>query len=271
MDNTEIMELLNFEDSGKNNGIRYWYARELMKLLGYENYTVFKNVINKATQACITLNIDVQENFIQIKRDIDGKEQSDFKLSRFACYLISMNGDPKKQQVARVQVYYITLSEKIRAYYEQSGNVERILIRDELSGKEKSLAGIAKKHGVVSYPLFQNAGYRGLYNMDLNKLKIMKGLKDLDRSLLDFMGKEELAANLFRITQTEAKIRNENIQGQNNLEVTAEKVGKEVRNTMIKISGTKPEDLELTDDVRTVKKDLKDTHKKFKKLDKPKK
>lgn len=87
----------------------------------------------------------------------------------------------------------------------------------------------------------------------------------------EIMGKEELAANLFRITQTEAKIRNENIQGQNNLEVTAEKVGKEVRNTMIKISGTKPEDLELTDDVRTVKKDLKDTHKKFKKLDKPKK
>lgn len=261
----------NFEDFGKENGVRYWFARDLMTFLEYSSYSSFKQVINKAHSACLTLNIEVSENFIQTKREIDGLLQDDYKLTRFACYLIAMNSDPKKQPVAQAQLYFIQTAEIIRNHILESENMERILIREDISSRESSLSGVAKSHGVESYPLFQNAGYRGLYNKNLNELKKIKGLSDIKRSLLDFMGKEELAANLFRITQTESKIKNENIQGQINLENASEKVGAEVRKVIINTSGNKPENLPLSDDIKSVKKEIKSTHKKFKKIDKPNK
>ncbi len=114
------------------------------------------------------------------------------------------------------------------------------MTREEISGREKSMVGVVKKAGIENYALFQNAGYRGMYNKNILQLKIIRNI-DKNKGLLDFMGKEELAANLFRITQTELKIKNEHIKGQQKLEVTAENVGQEVRNTMIKISGIAPE------------------------------
>ncbi len=261
-------ETPNFEEMGHTNSERYWYARDFMKWLGYENYNSFRAVINRAIAACTALNISVADNFIQIERDIDGQNCPDFKLKRFACYLIAMNGDPKKTQVAKAQIYFVCIAETFRHYLEESEKIERFLIREEVSDREKSLVGVAKKHGVSNYPLFQNAGYRGMYNMNLSKLKEYKGIPDLKRSLLDFMGKEELASDLFRITQTEAKIRKDKIQGQENLENTAEKVGGQVRKAMSEISGNLPEDLAITDDIRQVAKELKQTHKKLKKIDK---
>lgn len=258
----------NFENLGHDNSIKYWFARDLMRLLGYESYTSFRTVINRATAACIALNIDVLENFIQTEREIDGRLVQDFKLTRFACYLISMNGDPKKPQVAKAQVYFICIAETFRNYLEESENIERVLIREEVSDREKSLSAVAHRHGVTCYPLFQNAGYRGMYNKNLNDLKQIKGLENMKRSLLDFMGKDELASNLFRITQTETKIKKENIQGQSSLELTAEIVGKQVRKAMLEISGTRPEELPLAEDIKKVKSGLKQTHKKFKKIDK---
>lgn len=242
-----------------------------MKLLGYENYTVFLKAINRAIGACMSLNIQVTENFVQVEREIDNKTVSDYKLTRFACYLIAMNGDPKKPQVAKAQIYFISMAEVIRHYVEQTENIDRLIIREEITDREKSLSGVAKSHGVIQYGLFQNAGYRGMYNKNINELKKIKGLKDLKRSLLDFMGKEELAANLFRITQTEAKIKNEEIKGQQNLEKAAEGVGRKVRQTMIEISHTPPENLALKGDIQNVKKELKETEKKFKQIDKPSK
>lgn len=239
----------NFENLGHDNSIKYWFARDLMRLLGYESYTSFRTVINRATAACIALNIDVLENFIQTEREIDGRLVQDFKLTRFACYLISMNGDPKKPQVAKAQVYFICIAETFRNYLEESENIERVLIREEVSDREKSLSAVAHRHGVTCYPLFQNAGYRGMYNKNLNDLKQIKGLENMKRSLLDFMGKDELASNLFRITQTETKIKKENIQGQSSLELTAEIVGKQVRKAMLEISGTRPEELPLAEDI----------------------
>jgi len=258
----------NFEEMGHTNAERYWYARDFMRWLGYENYNSFRAVINRAIAACTALNISVIDNFIQIEREIDGQKRPDFKLKRFACYLTAMNGDPKKPQVAKAQIYFVCIAETFRHYIEESENIERFLIREEMSDREKSLAGVAKKHGVSHYPLFQNAGYRGMYNMNLSKLKEYKGIPDLKRSLLDFMGKEELASNLFRITQTEAKIRKDNIRGQEKLEVTAETVGGQVRKAMLEISGNRPEDLPIADDIKQVAKELKQTHKKLKKIDK---
>jgi len=262
----------SFEDLSQQNGQLYWFASDLMVALGYDGFSSFKTVINRALSACTSLNIDIFDNFTKIERTVNGKNVEDYKLSRFACYLIAMNGDPKRYQVAQAQAYFIAIAETYRNSLVEYENIERVLIRDEISEREKSLGGVASKHGVVNYPLFQNAGYRGMYNKNLSELKKVKGLdgKDFKRSLLDFMGKDELAANLFRVTQTELKIKNENILGQKKLEVAAETVGREVRKTMIKISNTRPEDLSLTTDIKIVKSTIKETHKKFTQIDKKK-
>lgn len=261
----------SFEDLGRQNGFRYWFARDLMKMLGYTDYAVFKRgAINKAMTVCSTLDIDVTANFEQTTRDIDGIKQSDYRLSKFACYLVAMNGDVKKKEVAIAQAYFITVTEAFKRCVHEARQVERIAIRGEVTQRETSLSSVAKNAGIENYAFFQNKGYLGLYNMPINELKERKGIP-ADRSPLDFMGKEELAANLFRITQTEAKIRNEGIKGQKKLENAAFFVGHQVRQTMEEISGTRPENLPIATDIKTVKSDIKSTQKEFLKLDKSKK
>ncbi|WP_019672289.1 BRO family protein [Psychrobacter lutiphocae] len=258
---------INFNDLCAENGFTYWYARDYMKMLGYQKYNSFKKPVNKAITTCMTLDIDVTDNFVQVNRVINGEEVKDYKLSRFACYLIAMNADGKKLEVARAQAFFAAAAETIRRYVSDASQVERVLIRDEISIHEKSLSGVAKEAGVEKYALFQNAGYRGMYNMNLSKLKDYKNSPDVRRTLLDYMGKDELAANLFRITQTELKMRNENIKGQRNSENAAEQVGRKVRKTMIEIGGIAPEDMELEEDIKKIKTSLKQTHKGLKKID----
>lgn len=258
-----------FEACGLANGSKYWYASKLMVLLGYQNIETFKKAINKAIGVSIAIGIVVTDNFTQERREVNGEMQDDYRLSRFACFLTAMNGDPRKPQIAAAQAYFVSLAEAFQDYFQQTDNVERVLIRDEISDREKSLSGTAFQSGVVRYDLFQNAGYRGLYNMDLGNLKRRKGVS-MGRSLLDFMGKDELAANLFRITQTEARIRKERVSGQKPLEQTAEHVGQKVRKTMIELSGSYPEDLPVSHDIKLVKSNLKKTHKRFGKLDEKK-
>lgn len=260
-------EYENFEDFGQINGGRKWYARDLMVMLGYESFSSFENAINKAIQACTTLKIPILENFTQIERELEGKATRDYKLSRFACYLTAMNGDTKKPQVARAQAYFAAMAETIQQHIQNAESVERLLIRDDISERERSLAGVAKGAGVQYYSFFQNEGYRGMYNMTLGRLKAYKGV-DSKACLLDFMGKEELAANLFRITQTEAKIKTERVRGQQALEAVAYQVGRKVRRTMEEISGTRPENLAPAQDIAAVKKGLKQAQKEFAKIDK---
>jgi len=259
-----------FELTAMDNGFHYWYARDLMQMLGYDSFISFNKAVNKAIGVCCTLGIPCDNNFVQIKRDIDGKQESDYKLSRFGCYLTTMNSDIKKINVAKAQAYFIALAENFRLYIQEYEDIDRVITRDEISQHEKSLSGVVKRAGIESYPLFQNEGYRGLYNLNLRKLKELKGIPD-KRSPLDFMGKDELAANLFRITQTELKIKKDGIKGQKNLEDTAYNVGRKVRQTMNEISGVMPEDLPISEDIKIVHRNIKNTHKTFNKIDKPKK
>jgi DNA-damage-inducible protein D len=260
----------SFESLCQINGSASWYARDLMRMLGYESFDSFERAcINKAIGACTTLQIAVLDNFEQVQREIDGGLVRDYKLSRFACYLVAMNGDVKKPAVAAAQAYFASMAEAVRKYIEKAENVERVLIRDDVSDRERSLSGVAHATGVEHYGLFQNSGYRGMYNMDISNLKRFKGVPS-DRTALDFMGKEELAANLFRITQTEAKIRNERVRGQRSLETAAHEVGRTVRSTMIRTGGSRPENLPIATDIVVVKKSLKTARKEFEKLDRGK-
>lgn len=252
-----------FENLAAANGKRYWRASVLMSSLGYVDFQSFRKAINRAMAACATLDIPVHENFESI-RNADGCD--DFKLSRFACYLTAMNGDTRKPAVAAAQAYFATAAESVRRHLEESENVERVVLRGEMSERERSLSGAAKQAGVEQYAFFQNAGYRGMYNMNLADLKRYKGVNP-DRTPLDFMGKTELAGNLFRITQTEEKIRHEKIRGQVPLETAANTVGKHVRQAMIDISGREPESLPPAEDIKAVQSGIKKTHRRFTKMD----
>src|SRR5438105_4232058 len=158
----------SFEDLGRQNGFRYWFARDLMKMLGYTDYAIFKKgPINKAMIVCSTLDIDIAANFEQDTREIDGLKQTDYRLSKFACYLVAMNGDVKKKEVALAQAYFITVTEAFKRYINEAQQVERIAIRSDVSEREKSLAAVANNSGIENYAFFQNKGYLGLYNMPI--------------------------------------------------------------------------------------------------------
>ena len=253
---------------GHENSFRFWWASELAGLLGYESLHSFRKAIERAMVTLTSLNVPIFENIIQEQRTVGGKVTNDFKLSRFACYLAAMNGNPKKPEVAKAQAYFVTWAEACRLSLEEADSVERVGIRAEISDHERTLSGIAHQAGVMNYAYFQNAGYRGLYNMDLFLIRRAKGVPP-SRSPLDFMGKTELAANLFRVTQTAEKIQVERTRGQQALERTAHEVGRKVRNTMIDISGRKPEDLPPAEDIKEVHKKLKSSHRQIRKLDKP--
>ena len=253
----------SFEAYCKQNGFRHWLASDLVRMLEYPSMAAIKKAINKALAACANLGVPIHENFREIKTDEVG---DDWCLSRFACYLTVLNCDPRNKKVALAQAYFLTMAEAFREFVQNADGVERVLIRGEVSEREKTLSATAYSRGVENYAFFQNAGYRGMYNMNMKELQKHKGAPE-SRSLLDFMGKTELAANLFRITQTEEKITKENLRGQRSLERAHESVGHEVRETIKRISGTEPEHLPLADDIRQIKSGPKKTGKEFAKID----
>lgn len=249
----------DFDAFSKQNGDTYWLASELMQLLGYASMSSFRKVINKAIIVMGNLDIDISANVSQVTNE---DSSIDYKLSRFACYLCAMNADVRKKEVSQIQAYFVAYTEAFSKWIEHEKAIERVYVRGEITEHERQISGVAKQHGVEAYALFQNAGYRGLYNMSLSKLKVVKGIPE-KRSPLDYMDTAELAANLFRITQTEERIKNQNLQGQAALEKAAEVVGKDVRNLMVKNGGTPPEDMPTVQDIRQVKSSLKQTHRKM--------
>jgi DNA-damage-inducible protein D len=236
------------------DGEEFWYARELQKILEYTQWRNFESVIVKAKIACGQSNNILEDHFADASKTIEmpknaTKTIDDYALSRYACYLIVMNGDPRKEIIALGQTYFAVKTrqqEVIENFDNLSEQQKRLAIRNEIINHNKSLADAAKLAGItepVEYAIFQNWGYRGLYGgMNMKAIHTNKGLKK-SQKILDHMGSTELAANLFRATQTEEKIRRDNVQSVNNANKTHYEVGAKVRQTIKELGGTMPEEL----------------------------
>ena len=237
-----------------DDGVEFWYARELQAVLHYTKWGNFKKVIEKAMTACENSGISTSDHFAGVGKMVDigsgaNRKVDDIELSRYACYLIAQNGDPRKEEIALAQTYFAvqTRRQELQDNFEQlTEDQRRIAIRQELKGHNVSLAEAAKNAGVETqrdYAIFQNKGYQGLYGgLGAKEIHERKGLKK-SQKILDHMGSTELAANLFRATQTDEKLRRENIQGRENANKTHYEVGKKVRQTIKELGGTMPEDL----------------------------
>ena len=228
----------------------YWSARDLAPLLGYTRWENFEVAIKRAKTACEQVGQIVVDHFRDATKMIRAgkgaqREVKDYSLSRFACYLIAQNGDPRKGEIAAAQAYFAVATRRNELHELYEDQQKRLQMRERVSENNRKLAEAAQQAGVLSHSFgeFQNAGYRGLYGgLDVDGIKAQKGL-GRNEEVLDRMGREELAANDFRITQTEGKLRNERIIGQSRAIQTHHEVGKKVREAIEEIGGIMPEDL----------------------------
>ncbi len=253
-----------------NNGNEYWYARELQNILEYTQWRRFENVINKAKIACKNSNIKVDDHFANVGKMVDigsntKRITKDYRLTRYACYLIAQNGDSRKEVIALAQTYFAIqtrkqeLSEK--EYNELTEDEKRLYRRNQARKGNYNLNKTAVKSGVKDLARFHNAGYKGLYNGetadDIFKRKKLRYREDI----LDNMGSEELADNIFRIAQTDAKLKRDNVDNEYKANYVHYEVGKEIRNSIKRLGGTMPENLS------TPYKSLKELEKENKKLE----
>ena len=235
-------------------GQEFWYARELQIALEYKEWRNFTKVIDKSKIACENSANPINEHFVEVNKTIEMPKNAekyilDYELSRYACYLIVQNGDSRKKVIALGQTYFAVKTrqqELIENFDELTDDQKRLAIRREMAEHNKLLVEAAKNAGVKTsqeYAIFQNYGYRGLYGgMTAKAIHAHKKLKPNEK-ILDHMGYEELAANLFRATQTEAKLRRDNVQGKKEANDTHYEVGKKIRETIQELGGTMPEDL----------------------------
>lgn len=248
----------NFEKIKKidGNNIEYWTARELMSVLGYLRWENFEEVINKAQKACLNSGQNVENHFRKVtKMTVVGTKTPigiiDWELDRYACYLIAQNGDSRKPVIAQAQTYFAIQTRRQELVDQLTPDQKRLYIRNEVSLENKKLFSTAKQAGVTKFGYFNDAGYRGLYNLPLSGVEKRKGIKKGE--LLDRASSTELAANLFRITQTEEKLKKDNIRGDIRAANTHLMIGRKVRDTIKDIGGTLPEDLLPEKNIKTVR------------------
>lgn len=251
--NNSFQEIRHIDE----NGNEFWDARELQEVLEYTEWRNFSKVIDKARVSCKTSGEVETSHFVDVNKMVESGVADipvrDIKLSRYACYLIAQNGDPKKESIALAQTYFAvqTRRQELQDRFDQlTEDQRRLAIRGELVEHNKSLVEAAQQAGVETrgdFAKFQNRGYQGLYGgLGAKEIHAHKGLKK-SQSILDHMGSEELAANLFRATQTDAKLRREHIQGKEAANETHYQVGAKVRKTIEELGGTMPEDLPTPD------------------------
>jgi len=238
------------------HGVEFWYARALAKLLGYKDFRNFLKVIEKAKNSCQNSGYEVSDHLVEVTEVVSGgsgvsNPYSSFKLSRYACYLIVQNADPSKPVVASGQTYFAiqTRRQELQddeAFIQLKEDEKRLFLRNELKEHNKQLVEVAQRAGVettLDFAIFQNHGYQGLYGgLDAKAIHTKKGLKK-SHKILDYMGTTELAANLFRATQAEERLKRENIQGKEEANKAHREVGEKVRETIKDLGGTMPENL----------------------------
>ena len=250
------------------NGVEFWYARELQEVLDYKEWRKFENVIKKAINACENSGVSMFEHFVGADKTIKmpkgaTKNIKEYKLTRYACYLIAQNGDSRKKVIALAQTYFAVQTRKQeiteKEYSMLTEDEKRFYQRNLTKKGNYSLNQTAKKAGVKNFDKFHNAGYKGLYNGETaDDIAKRKGLRYRE-DILDNMGSDELIANLFRISQTEQKLKKDNIQTEKEANKTHYNIGKNIREVIAKNGGTMPEELP------TPKKSLKQLEKENKK------
>ena len=244
-----------FEDIKKvrDDGTEYWYARDLATVLNYSKWENFHKVIKRAMIACENSGHDILNHFPEVRKMVSAGvapvPKTDYELTRYACYLIVQNGDPRKEVVAIGQTYFAiqTYRQEVADRFNQlDEDSRRLVVRGDIKQWNQLLAETARNAGVITneeFAIFQNAGYMGLYGgMTVDDIHKKKGLR-IGQKILDYMGSTELIANLFRISQTEEKLRKDNISDASAATSVHHAVGKEVRKAIEEIGGTMPEDL----------------------------
>jgi DNA-damage-inducible protein D len=257
------------------NGQEYWSARELSRLLEYSEYRHFQPVLDKAKLACINSGYPTKSHFIDASDVVAigsgaSRPMPTVFLSRYACYLLVQNADPSKEIVARGQTYFATQTRKQELAEQNREDEKRLFLREEISKHNVNLAEVAKKSGVrepLDYAIFQDHGYKGLYGgLGAKDIHAKKSLRK-SQKILDHMGSTELAANLFRATQAEEKLRREPHHNKHQANQTHYAVGSKVRQTIQELGGTMPENLPVHDSIQKVqRKKLKELKVNTKKL-----
>jgi len=237
------------------SGVEFWFARELQEVLQYKKWENFDKVIKTAQIACKISQHKVRDHFPEVRKLIEAgkgakRNVKDYKLTRYACYLIVMNGDPRKEIIANGQTYFAvkTRQQEFQELHDQLTEDERrLFIRGDIRQKNQLLAEAAKRSGIITskeYATFQDYGYRGLYDGEsARNIAERKGIDPEKESILDYMGSLELAANLFRITMAEDVLRNNKVVDAQDANETHYEVGKAVRDTMVRTGATMPERL----------------------------
>ena len=257
----EIKKQKTFENIKRidENGIEFWFARELQEVLQYTQWRNFEKVIDTAKIACKISQHEVRDHFAEVSKVIDAGKGAkhkikDYRLTRYACYLIVMNGDPRKEVIAHGQTYFAvkTRQQEFNDLYKQlTEDDKRLFLRGDIKQKNMLLAQAAKNAGIITpveYAIFQDYGYRGLYAGETAQdIARRKGIDAEKESILDYMGSLELAANLFRITSTEDIMRRNKTVTPHEAQTTHYTVGKEIRNTMKRLGNIMPEQLPTPD------------------------
>lgn len=267
---TELTAFEKIKHINSKSGVEYWFARELQQVLEYSEWRNFSSVIEKAKEACKGSNIAVSDHFVDVNKIVKAGAASkpipDVAMTRYGCYLVLQNGDPSKEIIAHGQTYFAIQTRKQELsdrFSELPEDERRLSIRAELARHNTQLAEAAHDAGVIDsldYAIFQNEGYKGLYGgLTAKEIHVRKGLKK-SQQILDNMGSTELAANLFRATQTEEKLRREKITGKAAANNAHFQVGSKVRETIAELGGTMPENLP------TPKKSIQQLEKEKKKL-----
>lgn len=260
MSNLNAEEYKTFESIKhiRENGHEFWYARELAEVLEYVQWRNFQKVIDRAVLACKNSGFEVDDHFAEVSKMVEigsstKRKLKDYELTRYACYLIVQNGDPRKEIIALGQTYFAiqTRRQEVQdAFNQLDENNKRLVVRGNIKQWNQLLAEAAHNAGVITdeeFAIFQNAGYMGLYGgMTVSDIHAKKGLKKSDK-ILDYMGSTELIANLFRISQTEEKLKRDEVKTAEAANNTHYEVAEKIRKAIIEMGATLPEDLPVPD------------------------